>query len=150
MLKYQYKATVCNVKKKSNTTTRWYVQKSILVQYLLLVITCSVHYLIWITDWLLRYTILTCGLGWVKFFATINYPPPPPQRALSGALSGLTTVWFCCRVWLFNQGSYFYRKEIIPHSAPGSTIVYSTLFYVWEVQISNLTGREQSKNLIQA
>jgi hypothetical protein len=75
--------------------------------------------------------------SWVM---TLGYlavcPSVHVHLALSGALSGpdnaglWRTVWFCCRVWLFDCGSYLNRKEFIIVSTlecmpMDITIVYS-------------------------
>ncbi len=58
--------------------------------------------------------------------ANPNHNAQNPHRALSAALSGpdcaalRRTVWFCCRVWLFDCTSYSDRKEIMLFSAPES------------------------------
>jgi len=73
---------------------------------------------------------------------------PPPNRPLSGDLSGpdsaalRTTVWFCRRVWLFDYGSYSNRKERSVFSVPESMPVGCTMFYIrWEVQRREETPR---------
>jgi len=66
------------------------------------------------------------------------------MRALSGALSRpdrsalRRTVWFCCRVWYFDSGSYWNRKESMCFYMLKSMPVVSAMFYNWEVQILNL------------
>jgi len=80
---------------------------------------------------------------------------PPPHLALSGALSGpdsaalRRTVWFCCRVWLFDYERYSNKKKYIyilfsPQSVP----VVGNMFHTWEVRVSNSGSLLAERKLI--
>jgi hypothetical protein len=81
--------------------------------------------------------------------------PPPPHRALSGALAGpdsaalRLTMWFCRRVWLFGCGSYLNRKEMKHFITCELMPVVRTALALhdWKVWISNLLGGSRAKNI---
>ncbi len=89
---------------------------------------------------------LGCLLTW-----TLGKMLNTPHQALFDTFCRLDnvalwrTMWFCCMVWLFYYGSYLNRKDIIPPSSPKYMPVDNTMFYVWEVQISNLLGGNKMK-----
>ncbi len=94
--------------------------------------------------------------SWVMTLGYLSVcPSVHVHLALSGALSGpdnvglWRTVWFCCRVWLFDRGSYLNRKEIIIVSTLECMPMDSTIVYSWKVQISNFLGRIKTGIFIQ-
>ncbi len=82
-------------------------------------------------------------------------PFPSPNRALSSALFGpdsaalRRTVWFCCRVSIFDCRSYLNRKEIRILYVLESMSVDSTSLCFGRFHIE-FAGRQQAEKLIQA
>ncbi len=87
--------------------------------------------------------------------AKYSPPHPSPNRALSSALSGpdsaalRRTVWFCCRVSIFDCPSYLNRKEIRILYVLESMSVDSTSLCFGRFHIE-FAGRQQAEKLIQA
>jgi hypothetical protein len=50
-------------------------------------------------------------------------------------------LWFYCRVWFFDCGTYWNWKRKIPCFAPESMAVLCGMFYTWKAQISNLLSK---------
>jgi hypothetical protein len=56
------------------------------------------------------------------------------------------TVWFSRRVWLFDCGSYLYRKEITTLSAPECMPVGSSMCYALKASDFKSSGRQRYIN----